>query len=59
MSVDTNRCAFTAQYCQPWVRQQENMMLSDMDGEVGDGGFWWMVEPLVSLRCNVYTSNLC
>lgn len=28
VSVDTNRCAFTAQYCQPWVRQQENMMMS-------------------------------
>ena len=28
MSSDTNRCAFTAQYCQPWVRPQENMMLS-------------------------------
>eukprot|EP00439_Symbiodinium_sp_Y106_P074964 s2156_g14.t1 len=27
-SKDTNRCAFTAQYCQPWVRPQENMMLS-------------------------------
>lgn len=27
-STDTNRCAFTAQYCQPWVRTQENMMLS-------------------------------
>ena len=27
-SRDTNRCAFTAQYCQPWVRPQENMMLS-------------------------------
>lgn len=28
VSIDTNRCAFTAQYCQPWVRQQENMMMS-------------------------------
>eukprot|EP00929_Paragymnodinium_shiwhaense_P095004 TRINITY_DN55934_c0_g1_i1.p1 TRINITY_DN55934_c0_g1~~TRINITY_DN55934_c0_g1_i1.p1 ORF type:complete len:195 (+),score=28.77 TRINITY_DN55934_c0_g1_i1:497-1081(+) len=27
-SADTNRCAFTAQYCQPWMRPQENMMLS-------------------------------
>ena len=60
VSVDTNRCAFTAQYCQPWVRQQENMMLSfpwmvgEVSGLVDSGGF---VEPLSFLRCHVYTSN--
>ena len=28
LNLDKNRCAFTAQYCQPWCRTQENMMLS-------------------------------
>mmetsp|Transcript_9380 Transcript_9380/g.22515 ORF Transcript_9380/g.22515 Transcript_9380/m.22515 type:complete len:298 (-) Transcript_9380:213-1106(-) len=34
-SEDTSRCAFTAQYCQPWVRPQENMMLSVPFEQVG------------------------